>query len=141
MLEAELYTGGLTMTRFDSRLVYEQLVRTVNVDVPVTGTIPAGSQRSWVSQWYDMEIIKSTVRADVLVPGSTFFPDVTNGRFDVPCRFVYDSVDFLSCVPFIEVSGGRWRCSVLVLNNYNQPIQSPNRTFSFVAREYLPPIR
>ena len=129
------------MTRFDSRLVYEQLVRTVNIDVPATGTIPPGSEMSWVSQWYDMDIQGSTVRADVLVPGSTFSPDITNGRFDVPARVIYDIDMYLDCIPFVEVSGGRWRCAVLVLNNYDEPVQSPNRTFSFVVREYLPPRR
>lgn len=129
------------MTRFDSRLVYEQLVRTVNVDVPVTGTIPAGAGRYWTSPWYDMDIHGSTVRADVLVPGSTFFPDVTNGRFDVPCRFVYDNDTYMTCISVVEVSGGRWRCLVVVLNNYDTAKQSPNRTFSFVVREYLPPMR
>lgn len=127
------------MTRFDSRLVYEQLVRTVNVDVPVTGTIPPSSDRRWVSQWYDMDIIKSTVRADVFLPGSTFAPSINNGRYDVPCQLIYDSVSFLMCYPSIEVSGGKWRCLVRVFNNYGTTEQSPNRTFSFIVREYLPP--
>lgn len=139
--EVVVFTGGLIMTRFDSRLVYEQLVRTVTVTVPVSGNVASNTVGTWASAWYDMLIVKSTVRADVYNPGQTFVPATTNAKFQVPCQIIYSNTSFLSCYPVIEVVGSQWRCVITVYNNYPTVEASPNRTFTFTVSEYLPPQR
>lgn len=129
------------MTRFDSRLVYEQLVATTVVSISVSGNLSGGENKVWSSGWYDMEFAGSTIRADVFIPGTTYVPTIVNGKVQVPCQIIYNNVNFLACYPVIEVSGSQWRASIHTLNVYTTTEPSPNRIFTFTVSEYLPPTR
>lgn len=129
------------MTRFDSRLVYEQLVSTTEVSLNVSGNVAGGENKVWSSDWYDMELSGSTIRADVFIPGTTYVPTIVDGKVQVPCQIIYSNASFLACYPVIEVLGKQWRASISIYNNYSTAEASANRVFTFTVSEYLPPTR
>lgn len=127
-------------TIFDSRKLYEQLVGTNTLSVVTSGTVPATTQKVWTSGWVTMHQKGATIRAEVYIPGSIYIPNVTNGRFTVPLQALYNNTNFLTCYPKIEVSGDQYRATVDVFNSYTYSVSSPNRTFTFYTREFVPPI-
>lgn len=125
--------------RFNSNLLWEQLVRRTQVDIVVSGNVPAGAELVWSSGWFSMAIEGATIRAEASVPGSLAIPAVSNAKFQVPDSLIYEPTFFLDFIVEIETSGPRYRAAVRVSNPYNFVVASPNRTISFTMKEYLPP--
>lgn len=129
-----------------SSLAYEQLVKEVTLSVVVSGNLSGGESRLWASDWVEMAQAGSTVRAEVLIPGNVYIFNsvflleaIADARFRVPVQMIYDNVNSISVVPRIEVSQNRYRCVVGVFNVNDFVIASPNRTFTFYAKEYVTP--
>lgn len=125
-------------TIFDSRKLYEQREKRTTANVAVTGNVPAGTLRTYVSEWFNMSIVNSTIRGDIFVPGSLQIPSGSNLTMTVPAFVTYNA-NFDAFVPYIEIQGGLYRAVVLINNPYNTAIPSLERTVTFTLKEFVPP--
>lgn len=124
--------------RFNSLLLWEQLVKKEVTNVVTSGNVGANALATWTSEWFTMRQLGSTIRAEVFVPGSLVIPATTNSRFSAPDSLIYTDT-FVDMLVAIETQGNQYRAIVRVNNPYGFVIPSPNRTLTFTMKEYLPP--
>lgn len=124
---------------FNSDLLYEQRTKKFEVDVVTSGNVASAVSQVWSSEWFSMAEPGSTIRAEVYMPGDSYQPNVSNGKYRVPSQIIYDNSTFIMAYPRIELTPTQFRCCIVVFNNTGSTVASPNRTFSFTVKEFLPP--
>lgn len=126
---------------FHSNLLFEQRIKTTTgITVATSGTIAAAGQATWSSPWQTLQKSGSTVRGKVYVPGTVYYPNVTNATFPLPTARNYNTTYNLMFDARIELQNTQFRCVVYCNNPYDFAIPSPSRTFTFSVSEYMPAI-